>query len=199
MRKLLWLVLLLVVLPGGALVGLALYAARRLPATVPVLLWSRVWSLVYWVPYELTAAVLHNEGATQLRPANAAESRVLGAREGAPVYPVGDLGAGVALGPGQVLRRNITRLWSSANALERLVAIPAEREPELLALPGYERAALWASLKVLKEALRDAGGDLHQAARRYNGRGEAAESYATRADAFRQTYRTNKHTPGGPT
>jgi len=187
MRRMLWLVLLVVILPGGALVALALYAAHRLPATPAVLIWARVWALIYRVPWTLQAAILHNEGASQLRPATAREAEVLGVIKGHKVYPVGDLDHGTALGPGQVLRRNVVRLWSSANALERVIAVG--RRPEDLALAGNERLALWASVQVLKEALVTEKGDLHRAARRYNGSGDRAEAYARRADAFRSAYK----------
>lgn len=189
MRRLL---VFLVLLPGGLLLLAVALAARareqlarlKVRADLRVLVWSRVWTFVYRVPWSLHLAVLAGEGASV-------------AREGR--YPIGDKEAarGPAFGPGQVLRSRYERLlehgrrrtfahgdWDDSRKdsytrfswwVLALVRAPAV---ELYELEQYARGSVWASVVILREALDEVGGDKRQAARRYNGFGAPAEAYA---------------------
>lgn len=200
MRKVLLRALLFVfvIVPGGLVViaawmagGAIVSASRADPRWQPrfrVLFWARLWSLVYRVPFGLSLAVLHNEGASTPRALTSREQDALEPWTDGDVpafgYPVGDTAIlrGPSVGAGQVLRVNVSRLWLAAPFwLRPLVMAP---DVSHLAYVGYERAALWAHVKVLREAFVAAGHDLREAARRYNGQGEAAEAYADRAENF---------------
>ena len=118
----------------------------------------------------MALAILKNEGASV-------------ARDGA--YPLGDttIGKGPAIGPGQVLRINVERLWTTAPAWIGWAV--RSKEATDLQFVGQERKALWASVQVMREALVAAKGDVDQATRRYNGSGPRAEAYADRAETTR--------------
>lgn len=200
MRRGLRLVVFALIVPGGLVLavglGLLMWALRegtaraeraglRLPSEV--LFWSRLWCAWYAVPWDLHLAILRNEGASV-------------AKDGA--YPLGDKTArrGPAIGPGQVLRARIDRLWSRGRRVTFAASdfdddrrdtydpIPLAMRPLVvgtdpleLALVGQERRALWASVVILREALDEVGGDELEAARRYNGFGAPAQAYAERA------------------
>lgn len=194
------LLLFFVVVPGG-FVALALYLATRALASVQaadpkwspalaVLVWSRIWCTFYRVPYPLSLAVLHNEGASTVHTFRSAEEDALTQYDNSGTappdtgYPVGDVGIanGPSFGPGQVERVNILRVWAAAPSwLLPLVSAP---DAAHLAYVGYERAALWCHVQILLECLTAANGDLHDAARRYNGSGTAAQTYADNAINF---------------
>ena len=214
MRTFLRALLLLLVVPGAG-IGLAVFVGRwlvlrslradaaKLSGWAPgfptdaVLLWSRVWSLYCGVPWSLQLAVVHNEGASSPRPPTAAELATLAEVELAPplVYPLGDLGVnyphlyGPAVGAGQALASTIDALWDSVPWWLAWAVRPAGSGVRQLALPGQEWRALYWSARILSQALSDAGGDLHTAARYYNGgagtTSDASESYADRADTAR--------------
>jgi hypothetical protein len=175
---------LLLALPFGTLAFAALSTWRafdKVRAADPlwrpqlaVLAWARIWATVLRVPYPFALSILHNEGASRLRPDG--------------TYPLGDVGnpKGPALGPGQVLRTNVERLWQAAPWYwRRVVVLP---DPFQLASAGNERAALYVAVKVMRESLDAAAGDLNLAARLYNGGphyNADAIAYANRADTFR--------------
>lgn len=195
MRRALGILLALLLLPGGLLVVGALLAWRSASKvrkvdpewkpTLAVLLWSRVWCALFRVPYDLSLAVLHNEGASTPFHLGPQRRAALGIDpdDGIPRYPPGDLGdeRGPSLGPGQVLRSNVERLASLVPWYLRLLV---RAQPLNLCDVGQERAALYFHVRVLRETLVSSAGDEHMAARRYNGRGPAAEAYADRAQEF---------------
>lgn len=150
-----------------------------------VIYWAYFWSKVYSVPFELVLAILWNEGASVQHPARKVEADKLDSfiAEGDSIYPLGDLTIerGPAVGSGQVLRTNVERLWADADTYIRPLVVLADAR--LLALPGNERAAMWAMIQMLNETLRQSGNDLQEAARRYNGNNEAAYAYGEKAFA----------------
>lgn len=181
MRK--WLLRLAVIaLVPGALLILAVVvtietALKRAAAADPkwkpslrVLFWARLWCALYRVPFALSIAVLHNEGASTPKSDG--------------TYPLGDVGIerGPSVGAGQVERANVERLWAAAPFYLRPLVTTSD--PLELADVGRERQAMWAHVQMLREVLQAAGGDLRDAARRYNGSGAAAEAYADRATDF---------------
>lgn len=192
--------LLLLALPMGALAlaALAAWSALRKaraadPAWSPswrVVLWARLWSAVYRVPWPFALSLLHNEGASTprlLRPREAEAIARVGGEAPVRGYPVGDLTSskGPSVGAGQVLVSNVERLWKVARAWLRWLVTAAH--PTLLVREGYERQALWASVQIMAESLRLAHGDPNEGARIYNGGpryNSDAVAYAERADAF---------------
>lgn len=194
MRRLVRLGLVLLILPGGLIVGAGLIVLavvmRSVRAADPewspdfrVLFWARFWTAVYGVPMSLALSILHNEGASVARPLRPREVAEL-VDPPEVGYPVGDLGdsRGPSVGPGQVLRMNVVRLWADPPAAFAWLVVKSD--PTELVKPENTAAAMWVSVKVMAECLRASGGDLREAARRYNGSGSAAEAYADRAAAF---------------
>jgi hypothetical protein len=146
-----------------------------LHATVRVLFWLRVWTFAYRVPFPMALAILSNEGASW--PTDG-------------TYLLGDrtIARGPAVGPGQVLRINVERLWKDCPSwLAWFVRAPSAAD---LSRVGNERQAMWAAVQIMREALDAARGDVHEAERRYNGSGDKAEAYADRADLKRALFET---------
>lgn len=185
-------------LPFGGLLLMAAAAYRAFsrvrradPSWNPsfrVLGWARAWCLLYRVPWDFALSILHNEGASTPRPPRPNERRFF--PEGAPgeIYPLGDteIPKGPSVGAGQVLRLNVEALWETVRAPIRAAVVAGSAID--LARVGYERAATWAAVRIMRESIDAAGGDLNEAARIYNGGpryNSAAIAYAERADDFR--------------
>lgn len=197
----LWRLLALLLLPtllvaavAGVVVLLAWRARSqlqhaRVEVDLRVLVWARVWTLVYgvgWTPY---LGILGNEGASVA---------VLGK------YPLGDKESvyGPAVGPGQVLSARVRRLWAKGRRrtfnhgdwdpltkdtytpFNMLTKLLVERhDAGELADASNTRAAVWASVLIYCEALDEMHGDWKLAVKRYNGFGAPAQAYADRAEA----------------
>jgi hypothetical protein len=160
-----------------------------------VLMWARIWCNFYrTVPIRLLLAVLHNEAASTPRPLREDEALVLGLEPGTVAYPPGDLHirSGPAVGCGQVLRANVERLWSDQRLgsftlrcivmrIRSVVIFDSWRD---LAKVGNERGAVWVTVMMLRDCLVASGGDIWDAARRYNG-GAVDNTLAERAYADR--------------
>lgn len=136
-----------------------------------VLFWAKFWSVFLQVSFDFVLAILYNEGASESRMLRQRELEALGFSEEGPNigYPVGDIGdsRGPALGPGQVLRENVERLWNDTpDSYRFIISAPT---PYHLAVKGYERQSLWVAVTMMKEVIKQANGDLQDAAKRYNG------------------------------
>ncbi len=147
-----------------------------------VIFWAKFWSVALQIPWDLFLAILYNEGASISRPLRDSERAALMLTNGENVgYPVGDMdiARGPSVGPGQVLRSNVERLYNDLPASTRFLF--AADNPHDLALKGHERQALWVCAKVIQEVLKQANGDKQEAARRYNGTNAAAIAYGQKA------------------
>ncbi len=206
------LLLAVLLVPGGlALVGLVWFglSSKRAAAKADahwqpswrVLVWARVWDVVEGIPYRFHLAILHNEAASSLRAPSPAEAGLFTGTIPSEIYPVGDMGdsRGPSYGPGQVLTHNIKALsdggtlagrgGASVSSLHFWMRWLKPRHPSDLARPGEEFRALYFSARMLKDALRKAGGDTTAAAGIYNGgpawQGESgAVAYSDRAAKF---------------
>lgn len=161
-------------------------SAKWQPETA-VLFWSAFWSFVFRIASADTLAILYNEGASKLHLTTEAEAEALAfyGIEAAQCYPMGDLqiSRGPAVGSGQVLRSNVQDIWDLLSWYNRwFLTAPTIGH---LALPGYERQALYVCLVCLSENIASAG-DFQGGAQRYNGGtsgSDASIAYAAKAEA----------------
>jgi soluble lytic murein transglycosylase-like protein len=156
---------------GGAVAVVAVYAWRKLgdlatgdPNLDRLRLRALYFSTLYGVDARVTMALIANES------------------EGRPENYVGDvsLSSGPSIGPMQVLRKTA----------QDYALLPPEltSDPDAyLALAQDESLGISLGVRVFKRKLQEAGGNVQDAVRRYNGAGVAADSYRDRALAFIQS------------
>lgn len=189
-------ILLAIALPFGLLLMLIPLAVSRTVAKVDpnwhpdasVIAWTYLWCKLYAVPFKFALSLLYNEGASEPRALNVSELAAIGhPAEDLQGYPVGDIGdsRGPALGPGQVLRVNVERQWT--NAPWYLSSFVVGKDPSDLAIIGNEHRATWVSVRMMREALDQADGDLWDAAKRYNGGGGSDPRAIAYADKSQNT------------
>jgi hypothetical protein len=184
--------LLALVLPGAIFLGVVLTVSAVFIATqlyqatktgvaaldVWAIRGNAAWAIVRVFGLRANAAVarafmsiLRNEGAYTPR---ADGTYPMGDQSIARIDHYGNQVTGPAVGPGQVLWTTLIRLGFAG-------------DPRDLAKVGNEGEALLWAARAFNETVREAGGDMADAIRRYNGSGSAAEKYRDNALAFAAT------------
>lgn len=159
-----------------AMLTAAAYALYAATATGDFRLEALRWRIAWQLARQLGAGVRPEHARAMM--AILSIELPTGWEPGTPV--VGDRGfaGGPSIGPGQVYRETAKDLglWTPTEGEDERSAYEALASDE-------DRMLSWA-VSVFKDKLRQAGGDVADAIRRYNGSGPRAEAYRAKALAF---------------